>query len=288
MKAMGLQALNINVSSTIKWGNTRLRVALALDNTGSMADAGKITALKTATKNLLSQLKAAAANNGDVYISIIPFSRDVNVGAANYNANWIDWLDWDADNGDDVNVQTCTSTTTIKNGKVKKKCLTSTTWVPDNHNTWNGCITDRDQDYDTKATLPNPADASLPPTASSSLFPAEQYDACPVQMMGLSYDWTAMNTLVNQMTPNGNTNQAIGLAWGWQSLVGGGPLTAGTPTKPRSTRGRRRRATTSTLPASRSTPFRSIPAAIQPLHCCRIAPAVRPTRSIRTRASSSC
>ena len=226
MKVMGLQALNINVSSTIKWGNTRLRVALALDNTGSMADAGKITALKTATKNLLSQLKAAAANNGDVYISIIPFSRDVNVGAANYNANWIDWLDWDADNGDDVNVQTCTSTTTIKNGKVKKKCLTSTTWVPDNHNTWNGCITDRDQDYDTKATLPNPADASLPPTASSSLFPAEQYDACPVQMMGLSYDWTAMNTLVNQMNPNGNTNQAIGLAWGWQSLVGGGPLTA--------------------------------------------------------------
>ena len=35
-----------------------------------------------------------------------------------------------------------------------------------------------------------------------------------------------MNTLVNQMTPNGNTNQAIGLAWGWQSLVGGGPFTA--------------------------------------------------------------
>ena len=45
-------------------------------------------------------------------------------------------------------------------------------------------------------------------------------------MMGLSYDWTSMNTLVNQMSPNGNTNQAIGLAWGWLSLVGGGPLTA--------------------------------------------------------------
>ena len=81
-KVMGFQQLAINVSSTVKWGNTRLRVALALDNTGSMADDGKITALKTATKNLLSQLKAAAANNGDVYVSIIPFSKDVNVGAA--------------------------------------------------------------------------------------------------------------------------------------------------------------------------------------------------------------
>jgi hypothetical protein len=26
------------------------------------------------------------------------------------------------------------------------------------------------------------------------------------------------------MTPVGNTNQPIGLVWGWQSLVGGGPL----------------------------------------------------------------
>jgi hypothetical protein len=44
--------------------------------------------------------------------------------------------------------------------------------------------------------------------------------------MGLSYDWASMNSLVDQMFPNGNTNQPIGLVWGWQSLVGGGPLTA--------------------------------------------------------------
>ena len=35
-----------------------------------------------------------------------------------------------------------------------------------------------------------------------------------------------MTTLVNSMTPNGNTNQAIGLQLGWQSLVGGGPFPA--------------------------------------------------------------
>jgi hypothetical protein len=27
----------------------------------------------------------------------------------------------------------------------------------------------------------------------------------------LSYDWTGMNTLVDNMSPAGNTNQAIGL-----------------------------------------------------------------------------
>ncbi len=35
-----------------------------------------------------------------------------------------------------------------------------------------------------------------------------------------------MTSVVNGLTPNGSTNQPIGLVWGWQSLVGGGPLAA--------------------------------------------------------------
>lgn len=50
-KVMGFQQVAINVSSTVKWGGSRLRIALVLDTTGSMADNGKIDALKTATKN---------------------------------------------------------------------------------------------------------------------------------------------------------------------------------------------------------------------------------------------
>jgi len=45
-------------------------------------------------------------------------------------------------------------------------------------------------------------------------------------MMELNYDWPAMNDLVDGLTANGSTNQPIGLVWGWQSLVGGGPFTA--------------------------------------------------------------
>ena len=41
-----------------------------------------MTALKTATTNLLTQLQNAVTNDGDVYVSIVPFSKDVNVGAA--------------------------------------------------------------------------------------------------------------------------------------------------------------------------------------------------------------
>src|SRR5438477_6925809 len=37
MKIMGFSSLNIGSTTTVKWGNSRLRVALVLDNTGSMA-----------------------------------------------------------------------------------------------------------------------------------------------------------------------------------------------------------------------------------------------------------
>ena len=222
MGVMGFSKITVNGSSTAKWGSQRLRVALALDNTGSMADDGKMTALKAATKTLLAQLKAAAGTNGDVYVSIIPFSKDVNVGSSNYTGNWIDWDDWESANGSWQYVQTCSGSSR----RGRSRYSGSNQWVVANHNTWNGCITDRDQSFDQTITAAIPSDADLPNGQASTLYPAEQYGQCPVAMMGLNYDWTTMNSLVDSMTPNGNTNQPIGLVWAWQSLVGGGPLTA--------------------------------------------------------------
>ena len=59
MGIMGVNKMTVTDSSTAKWGSQRLRVALALDNTGSIAQAGKMDALKSRPKALLSQLKAA-------------------------------------------------------------------------------------------------------------------------------------------------------------------------------------------------------------------------------------
>jgi Flp pilus assembly protein TadG len=206
MKVAGFPNLNFNTSSTTAWGNVRLRVAMALDNTGSMAQDGKIGALQTASKNLIDQLSALAKNPGDVYISIIPFAKDVNVGASNYNQNWIDWTDWDANN------KTCSGSGS------------SRTCTPKSHSTWNGCVWDRDKDnenpgYDTLDTAPVTSNPN-------TLFPAEQWSSCPVQLVPLSYDWLALKNMIGTMTPNGNTNQAIGMAWAWQSLASTAPLNA--------------------------------------------------------------
>jgi hypothetical protein len=87
------------------------------------------------------------------------------------------------------------------------------------HTTWNGCVTDRDQNYDTTNDAP---------IAGATLYPAEQYSYCPTSLMGLSNDWTALSNKIDAMQPNGNTNQAIGLQVGWQSLTAS-PFTV--PTK---------------------------------------------------------
>ena len=204
----------------MKWGLNRLRVALALDNTGSMNDAGKIGALKTATKSLLSQLKAAAATNGDVYVSIIPFNRDVNAkDLGTSSSNWIRWTKTgsDTDSWDDNN-GSCSVTAGVGAGaglgrrSAGSNSSCSGTWTPDNHNTWNGCIMDRDQNYDVTNTAPS---TGTPARCSrrSNTTPARS------PMMGLTYDWTALNSKVDAMSADGNTNQAIGLAWAWQSLT---------------------------------------------------------------------
>jgi Flp pilus assembly protein TadG len=353
LPVIGIQKLTVSTSNVIRWGSSRLRVALVLDNTGSMSQSGKITALKTATNNLLTQLQNAATTNGDVYVSIIPFVKDVNLDPSEYNSNWIYWgtttgaapqdpnatdnNSWDANNGtcsvggysprsaciqqgscsisgyysqssctaagtcslsgytsqssctaagtcsisSKTSQSTCTSSGTCSNSgeTTQSSCTgikactiafytsqgqctshggtwgygtwtagvwtaatwkqgvwTSATWTPNNHSTWNGCVMDRGfpmspsnlsgnsgpdttNNYDTNVVQPDV-------TKMASLYAAEQYGSCPQAVMGLSYNWSAMTTEVNNMSPAGNTNQAIGLELGWLSLVGGGPFTA--------------------------------------------------------------
>ncbi|HET7850956.1 MAG TPA: TadE/TadG family type IV pilus assembly protein [Pseudolabrys sp.] len=320
MGIMGYNTIHIESSGTAKWGSALLRVALVLDNTGSMADDGKIDALKTATSNLLDQLKAAATDPGDVYVSIIPFSREVNVGT--YQSAWDTWLYWDdaahtdnsswdathgtcnkgsaskrssclnqpscslgasyADQGSCTTAGFCSisSRTTQATCETVPRCtnpgqLTQSNctsqkacdnpaytsrnscknnggtwdfgqwavwtqgvwlpavWTPKDHSTWtSGCITDRGgySNPGTSASYDQKIDAPTSPvSADSGYTPDQSSSGCPpASVMGLNTNWDTMKTLVSNMSPNGNTNQPIGLVWGWLSLAqpdGGGPFT---------------------------------------------------------------
>jgi Flp pilus assembly protein TadG len=398
----GFPYMNIGASSTVVWGQTKLWVALALDNTGSMSQTdstgtSKMSALKTAlngttvnnvhTPGLLDVLRAAATEVGDVQVTMVPFSKDVNVGTANVDASWISWTDWEsqppnvtltsaADNngpgsacpftnssnrlkspygfycvsnasngsstrstipssglicpgadsgtynttrrnryyngcynstptqtlitttdtatptkktvqgcsqtgsgsiscntnststsnlgspivntstqtvagysGDSTNTTqkapssttndgskncnwsgTCTWTRTImdyKNATTVVKTAAGPwnhAWIVNSHSTWEGCIMDRNQDYDTNPDTPS--------SANGSLFPAENAESCPpsaITPLPATWDntqWTSLASKVTAMQPNGSTNQTIGLAHAMQTLLEHNPYNA--------------------------------------------------------------
>jgi Flp pilus assembly protein TadG len=212
-RLIGQPNIDVTASGEVVWGIKKLNLALALDNTGSMASSGKMTALKEAAHNLLTTLKNAEKTPGDIKVSIVPFAVDINAGTSNVNANWIDWTDWDAANG------TCSKSSYHS----KSTCTANSgTWTPAAHSTWNGCVNDRDQNNDVMNT-------ATVPGAPATMYRAHQASACPAAAMPLSQDWTALNSKIDAMTPTGNTNVTIGLQVAWQTLSPVAPFNAPAP-----------------------------------------------------------
>jgi hypothetical protein len=321
-----------------------------------------MSAMQSAARNMVDTLSTYNKQTGDVYISIIPFTKDVNVGTSNVNASWINWTEWEAEpkvltaNNYPINVSfngitytwadigpgapcpfdntktsgvtpptnnsssspfgfacmdrpgTASGATDLSklsgsarylipssgtyagmicpgidsgtkypgktavyyngcytsvantpsvvssgsnascpSGKPNCSCsgngnsrqCTQTTYkhywrthptdttqaknAAPAHSTWTGCVNDRDQDYDTKNTAPGSSS-----TAPSSQFYAEQWRDClSSTVTSMSNSWSTLKNQITAMTTGGNTNQSIGMAWGWQSLsTTNGPVMA--------------------------------------------------------------
>ena len=63
-RLIGQQQVNITATGEVVWGIKKLNLALALDNTGSMASSGKMTALKEAAHNLLDHAQERREDAG--------------------------------------------------------------------------------------------------------------------------------------------------------------------------------------------------------------------------------
>ncbi len=197
---LGVQTFPVSVNTEVQWGMKKLELALALDNTGSMDSSNKMTELKKAAKSLLTILQKSAMKPGDVKVSIIPFHREVRLDTSvfTFNGSWLKWDEWENANQD------CSWSGWSYNCTSKNK------------KTWNGCIADRDQNYDASDDAPN---------GNAKKFPAKQCSYPLATLLPLTYDWTALENKINDMQPDGNTNVSIGLAWAWHSLTPGEPLT---------------------------------------------------------------
>ena len=125
-QVIGYKTMDLRVTSQVRWGFKSLELALALDNTGSMASKNKMVELKAAVKLLLATLKKNSRVPGDTKIAIVPFSTVVNVGTENADAPWIAY---------DSNIT---------------------------KGNWGGCVADRDQPNDVKDTAPSGGGSLFP------------------------------------------------------------------------------------------------------------------------------
>ena len=201
MGIVGIDTLSVGASSQVTRQGRKLELALVLDVTGSMSSGGRMTALKDASKLLLQILEDSGAPAGEIKVSIVPFDTAINVGKSNKNETWLKWT---------------------YEARDTKSWWGGLTTVKVKSNKWKGCVIDRDQDYDTENTIPTSSD--------STKYPADG-DSCNIpEILPLTENWTTLNSKISELDPNGNTNTTIGLAWGWNMLTQGHPLsTAAAP-----------------------------------------------------------
>ncbi len=139
MKLAGQPTVALNVSVHYQVGQYALSRCPRARQHGFDGWDNKMKELKIATKQLIDDFYAMANGNDDVYISIVPFSKDVNVGTSNKNATWLRWTEWNEMNG------RCSSSWYVQRATCQNA---GRTWNAASKNTWQGCVMDRDQDYD--------------------------------------------------------------------------------------------------------------------------------------------
>jgi Flp pilus assembly protein TadG len=204
MGLLGSPSLTIGSSSTATWGTQSLEVALVIDNSQSMSESfngtTKMAAVKTAAVNLVSSLFASGASS--VKVAVVPFDTDVNVGTGNLSASWID----------DSNVSSGGYGYSSYGGG------SSCGWGSYCSPNWAGCIWDRTQNYDVQNVAPSSTSTKYQPdpnrTSSCDLTP----------FLKLATSQTTVNATLNDMSPAGNTNLTIGLAWGFNMLTPNAPF----------------------------------------------------------------
>ena len=187
-RILGQNQFALNSNADFNWGIKKLELALALDNTGSMGQSGKITQLKTAAKNLLTTLKAAAKQPGDVKVSIIPFDTD---GQCRHRLQGrvLDRL----------------------HGKEHPEGSVgpAASWTATSRRT---CPTRRRVSGSASTLFPAKQ-------CNTSLVPM-----MPLTDVLDETGFTNLNSKIDSMQASGNTNVTIGLAWGWHSLTPNLPL----------------------------------------------------------------
>lgn len=205
MGMFGMNQMGVKVISEARYSTTKIELALALDNTGSMYGA-KLNTLKSASTKMVENLLPAGANRNNVKIGIVPFDLSVNIGTDKKGKPWLTNTDkykkcvrWNRRRGPGPYV------------RGKGYCLAWRLYD------WKGCVAPRKE--------PNDANDKAP--VGRYRYEGVNLNAtnCRIaRVSALSSDPVALKAKITQMRASGWTYIPIGLEWGWRLLAPEAPF----------------------------------------------------------------
>ncbi len=229
MYLLGIDEVEIGATAEVKLPGDGLEVALVLDNTGSMNEAGRMPALKTAAKALVSDLLDKKASGAYIKIGVVPFSEYVNVGVSRRGESWLDvdpdktetkyacWQTYpnatkydckDVPNFSDGIQYGMVEQCQWDYGQPKEVCGDVTI-----NTKWNGCVGSRVE----------PLDESI--GSISTPYKGLMDYGCTSEIVPITDDKATLDSTIDGLVATGATYVPAGLLWGWNLLDEHKPIT---------------------------------------------------------------
>jgi Flp pilus assembly protein TadG len=249
MGLFGIYYLDVSVNVEVTRESKGLEIALVLDNTGSMADSGKMPALKSATNELIGILFGEQNTPSHLKMALVPFSQTVRVDTTTFiNGGWMD-----------INGNNPTARLNFANNRYAFQV-----WTTMSNKSWGGCMEARPNGYEETDDAPS---AGTPSTLFVPYFEPDGPDSsaysgyttyvtdgtnsnqdtrlrryqkyagqnktdpnkdCNLQkILPLTNNKLTIQSYVNGMVTTGNTHISLGASWGWRVLSPTAPYTEG-------------------------------------------------------------
>jgi Flp pilus assembly protein TadG len=212
MQLANINTVDVGASATIAVGMGTVEVALALDNSGSMAGS-KISSLKTAASDLVDTLFASAQNSpkaDPIKIAVVPFAASVNVGMQYKNASWMDTAG--AGKYNSYETKCYANGGTLNSSGACSVSLSAPTVATDNFTLfsslkdangnaveWAGCVEARPAPYDTTDEAPGGATTQFVP-----MFSPDEPDNWTCSTSNCSYAGTTNSKRMYNGAPSGS------------------------------------------------------------------------------------
>ncbi len=259
LQVVGIEAVSVAATTEVLKETKGAEIVLVLDNTGSMGNGGKLSALKQATTDLVNIVFGNQEEPELLKMGLVPFSAGVNVGADKVNSGWID-----------VDARSSYHGLNFAGG-----ANVFSMYAMLSNKSWNGCVEARPHPLDVLDTPPDPTNGD---TLWVPYFAPDEPDDYPANRAGYSRYWnnylddgvnnnnldmdyrqrrkekyngryvsgagphdscniaplTPLTNVkadlldaVDKMVANGSTVIPSGLAWGWRVLSPTPPFTEG-------------------------------------------------------------